>query len=112
MAAGADRYQTRSLWLDDLPGDDLTPRPSLPGDTTVDVVIVGACFTGLWTAYELAGRDPSLRILVVEAEVAGFGASVPVLPFSARSGSGRDAVWALVQAWLDAPARTRHKASR
>ena len=55
--------------------DDLTPRPSLPGDLDVDVAIVGAGYTGLWTAYYLAGADPSLRIAVIEAEIAGYGAS-------------------------------------
>ena len=43
--------------------------------------------------------------------VAAVAASVPVVPFSARTGAGRDAVWALVHAWLDAPARTRHENS-
>jgi glycine/D-amino acid oxidase-like deaminating enzyme len=36
---------------------------------------VGAGFTGLWTALYLARADPSLRITVLEAETAGFGAS-------------------------------------
>jgi glycine/D-amino acid oxidase-like deaminating enzyme len=39
------------------------------------VAIVGAGYTGLWTALYLARADPSLRVTVVEAEVAGFGAS-------------------------------------
>lgn len=39
------------------------------------MAIVGAGFTGLWTALYLARHDPSLRIAVVEAETAGFGAS-------------------------------------
>ncbi len=30
---------------------DLTPRPALDGDTDVDVAIIGAGLTGLWTAY-------------------------------------------------------------
>lgn len=50
-------------------------RPSLPGRTEADVAIVGAGFTGLWTAYYLAQLDPSLRIVVLEARFAGFGAS-------------------------------------
>ncbi|NUS58121.1 MAG: FAD-dependent oxidoreductase, partial [Streptomycetaceae bacterium] len=50
-------------------------RPSLSGDATVDVAIVGAGYTGLWTAYYLARAEPGLRIAVVEAEHAGFGAS-------------------------------------
>lgn len=51
------------------------PCPPLPGWTQADVAIVGAGYTGLWTAYYLARADPALRIVVVEREVAGFGAS-------------------------------------
>lgn len=51
------------------------PRPALPGDLDADVAIVGAGYTGLWTAYYLAKADPSLRIAVLESRFAGFGAS-------------------------------------
>ncbi len=68
------RYRSRSFWLDTLPGP-LTPRAPLDRDLDVDVAVVGAGYTGLWTAYELARRDPTLRIAVLEAEIAGFGAS-------------------------------------
>jgi glycine/D-amino acid oxidase-like deaminating enzyme len=54
---------------------DWTARPALPGDLDVDVAIVGAGFTGLWTAYYLAEADPHLRIAVLEAQFAGYGAS-------------------------------------
>jgi glycine/D-amino acid oxidase-like deaminating enzyme len=65
-----------SYWHDSLvPGDDLTPRAALPGDRDADVAIVGAGFTGLWTAHSLLQRDPSLRVVILEAETAGFGAS-------------------------------------
>ena len=40
-----------------------------------DVCIVGAGFTGLWTAYELRRADPNLEVVVLEAEHVGFGAS-------------------------------------
>jgi glycine/D-amino acid oxidase-like deaminating enzyme len=50
-------------------------RPSLPGPTEADVCIVGGGYTGLWTAYYLAGRLPGLRIVVLEAAFAGYGAS-------------------------------------
>ena len=53
----------------------LPARPALTQDLQVDVCIVGAGFTGLWTAHSLALADPTLRIAVVEREVAGFGAS-------------------------------------
>jgi glycine/D-amino acid oxidase-like deaminating enzyme len=50
-------------------------RPPLPGDRDADVCIVGAGYTGLWTAYYLKRADSQLRIVVLEAEFAGFGAS-------------------------------------
>ncbi|GIJ61282.1 NAD(P)/FAD-dependent oxidoreductase [Virgisporangium aurantiacum] len=52
-----------------------TPLPPLPGDRDCDVCIVGGGLTGLWTAYYLAKADPGLRITVLEAEFAGYGAS-------------------------------------
>ena len=67
-------YRGLSLWHE-TSGEDWTPRPGLSGDADVDVAIVGAGFSGLWTAYYLLRADPSLRVLVLEAEVAGFGAS-------------------------------------
>nr|WP_243420980.1 FAD-dependent oxidoreductase [Micromonospora globispora] len=68
------RYQELSYWLSSVDGS-LTPRPALPGDADADVVIVGAGYTGLWTAYYLAAADPTLRITVLEKEIAGYGAS-------------------------------------
>jgi len=50
-------------------------RPGLPGSTDADVCIVGAGFTGLWTAYYLKRADPGLRVVVLEAAFAGYGAS-------------------------------------
>lgn len=62
-----------SLWWDTL-GRTPTRRPPL-STTVADVAIVGAGYTGLWTAYYLAQLDPSLDIVVVEREHVGFGAS-------------------------------------
>ena len=66
-------YSALSLWMANI--GDLEPRPALDGDAEVDVAIVGGGFTGLWTAYYLTERDPSLSILVIEREICGFGAS-------------------------------------
>src|ERR1700755_2302073 len=60
-----------SHWYDGLP----VGRASRPGSRDADVCIVGAGFTGLWTAYYLKRADPSLRIIMLEARFAGFGAS-------------------------------------
>ena len=74
-ALSSPDYRHLSFWHETVPGDDWAPRSALPGDRDVDVAIVGAGFTGLWTALYLATAEPSLRIAVVEAETAGFGAS-------------------------------------
>ena len=62
-----------SLWMDGV--GEITPRPALSGEIVADVAIIGAGYTGLWTAYYLKTRAPGLNIVVVEAETAGFGAS-------------------------------------
>ncbi|MEV5069245.1 FAD-dependent oxidoreductase [Microbacterium sp. LMI12-1-1.1] len=63
-----------SWWWRDLGGLP-TPRPPLPGDLAADVAIVGAGYTGLWTAYYLKRAQPDLRVVVLEQRFAGFGAS-------------------------------------
>jgi glycine/D-amino acid oxidase-like deaminating enzyme len=69
-----DRYRSLSFWHDSAPGD-LQPRPALAGTVQADVAIVGAGYTGLWTAYYLKKLDPGMDIAIVEAEIAGYGAS-------------------------------------
>ncbi|MGN6126780.1 MAG: NAD(P)/FAD-dependent oxidoreductase, partial [Humibacter sp.] len=67
-----------SFWYSQVPAPQLPtsqPRPSLKGDIRADVCIVGAGFTGLWTAYYLKKAQPSLRVVVLEQRYAGFGAS-------------------------------------
>src|SRR5689334_14921666 len=62
-----------SFWRDQLP--PAPPRAALTESRDADVCIVGAGFTGLWTAYELSRAAPELAVVVLEAETAGFGAS-------------------------------------
>jgi glycine/D-amino acid oxidase-like deaminating enzyme len=50
-------------------------RAPLPGDRDADLCIVGAGLTGLWAAYYLKRAQPDLRIVMLEREFAGFGAS-------------------------------------
>lgn len=63
-----------SFWYADMGGLP-APRPALAGDTTADVCIIGAGYTGLWTAWYLKQAAPHLNILIVERDFAGFGAS-------------------------------------
>ena len=70
----ADDYRSQSFWHATV-SDAFEPRPQLSSDDQVDVAIVGAGYTGLWTAYYLKSLEPGLRVAIVEAEIAGFGAS-------------------------------------
>ncbi|ART68494.1 FAD-dependent oxidoreductase [Mycobacterium dioxanotrophicus] len=77
VARDVDRSATKltvgvPLWREERPAPRRAP---LNTDITADVAIVGAGFTGLWTAYYLAKTEPSLNIVIVEREYAGFGAS-------------------------------------
>jgi glycine/D-amino acid oxidase-like deaminating enzyme len=63
-----------SYWLRE-PGPPGDPPPARGSTTTVDVAIIGAGFTGLWTAIAVTDTDPSLRVVVLEAETVAFGAT-------------------------------------
>lgn len=78
-------FHNGSLWFDALPAFSPEPPAAPPG--RVDVAIVGGGYTGLWTAYYLKRAEPTLDIAVLEAEVAGFGAS------------GRNGGWCIGAAW-------------
>lgn len=63
-----------SFWYADI-GLPARQRRSLDQDVRADVAIIGAGFTGLWTAYYLKKQQPNLRVIIVEKTFAGFGAS-------------------------------------
>jgi glycine/D-amino acid oxidase-like deaminating enzyme len=79
-----------SLWPDSLWADTATqldPNPALEGDASCDVVVIGAGFTGLRAALQLA--EAGSRVIVVDAGDVGWGASGrnggqvnPMLPFN------------------------------
>ena len=65
-----------SYWLRDPPPDGTADPPLAAGEhAVVDVAIIGAGFTGLWTAIALTDTDPALHVAVLEMETVGFGAS-------------------------------------
>lgn len=100
-------YRRLSLWHDTA-GEDWSPRPALPGDRDADVAVVGGGYTGLWTAYYLLRADPTLRVVVLEREVAGFGAS-------GRNGGWCSGLFPASVGWLarrygEGPAVAQHRA--
>jgi glycine/D-amino acid oxidase-like deaminating enzyme len=63
------------------------PCPPLAGLVRADVVILGGGYTGMWTAWFLKGREPSLDVVLLEAdERCGSGPS-------GRNGGFCSAMW-------------------
>jgi glycine/D-amino acid oxidase-like deaminating enzyme len=65
----------RSLWEADLSATERVEIHAPAGDLAVDVAIIGAGFSGMWTAWALKAHDPLLRIAILERNDVGFGAS-------------------------------------
>jgi glycine/D-amino acid oxidase-like deaminating enzyme len=59
------------FWLAD--AGPVLARPTLAGETTADVLIIGGGYLGLWTAWRLA--DAGADVLLVDADVCGHGPS-------------------------------------
>jgi glycine/D-amino acid oxidase-like deaminating enzyme len=62
----------RSLWSEDSTGWNF---PEFISSDSFDIVIVGAGYSGLWTAHHLLDTNPSLSIAILDAQQPGFGAS-------------------------------------
>ena len=60
------------FWLEDAPG---TSYPSLGGDPTADLTVVGGGYCGLWTAVLAKRRNPGARVVLLEAQAVGWAAS-------------------------------------
>ena len=88
-------YRQLSFWHGSLAAP-LAVRPAIRGDIEADVVIIGAGYTGLWTAWYLRQIEPSLNVVILEAEIAGFGAS-------GRNGGWCSAFLSGIDHWLDDP---------
>jgi glycine/D-amino acid oxidase-like deaminating enzyme len=56
-------------------GANQRTRPPLDGDETADVCVIGAGLTGLWAAYRILTQRPDAKVVVLEAEHVGYGAS-------------------------------------
>ena len=68
-----DRPQ--SLWLKEALLDEGSPSERLEGTYQADVAIIGGGYVGLWTAIELKRIEPVTRVVILEQDVCGAGAS-------------------------------------
>lgn len=107
-------YRPSCLWEDDGRVDVASTRRAVNFDLDgldCDVIVIGAGFTGLWTAFYLSRADPNLDIAVLEARTVGFGASgrnggwcSPLLPMSLAKISrehGRDSAMSSRRAMVE-----------
>lgn len=66
----------RGYWLQQaLEADGPANSVSLSSKVTADVCIVGGGYLGLWTAIRLKEDSPNLKVVLVERDVCGSGAS-------------------------------------
>ena len=103
------REETRDTWPRSLWRDTnrrfFFQSPAV--DLDADVLIIGAGFSGLWTAAHLKKADPQLNIVILDAQQPGFGASgrnggwcsalVPTPPEDIERRTSREAVVAQQQ---------------
>ena len=68
------QMQPELYWLDEDPLEPM-PHPTLIGDVTSDLCIVGAGYTGLWTALLAKEANPDREVVVIEQRETGAGAS-------------------------------------
>jgi glycine/D-amino acid oxidase-like deaminating enzyme len=86
----APRPAHRSWWLEEALADPAFAGPEAPaleGEVRADVAILGGGYTGMWTAWFLKEREPSLEIVLLEADICGGGPS-------GRNGGFCDGWWA------------------
>ncbi len=66
-------YANKSFWL--AHSGEYESSPPLKESIDVDIVVIGAGFTGLSTAYHIRKTDSSASVVVLEGECVAFGAS-------------------------------------
>jgi glycine/D-amino acid oxidase-like deaminating enzyme len=72
-SAALSDAEPRSFWLDS--SERPEPAPPLTGEQHADLVIVGAGYTGLWTALLAKDANPSRDVVLLEARETGWAAS-------------------------------------
>ena len=67
------KHSAEGWWIEEAGAP--APCAALSGSIDADVVIVGAGYLGMWTAWNLLARDNDLNIVMLESGLAGHGPS-------------------------------------
>jgi glycine/D-amino acid oxidase-like deaminating enzyme len=67
------KHTAHGYWLEEAPSLGLLPE--LVGERSVDVVIVGGGYTGMWAAWHLKVLEPEASVVLLEGDRCGFGPS-------------------------------------
>jgi glycine/D-amino acid oxidase-like deaminating enzyme len=82
--AAVDNHDAHGYWIAE--AGSPAPLPPLAGTVEADVVVVGGGYTGMWTAWQLLGLEPDLRVAILEGGRFGHGPS-------GRNGGFVNALW-------------------
>jgi glycine/D-amino acid oxidase-like deaminating enzyme len=66
-------HDAHGYWLAEAGGAE--PVPPAAGELVADVVVIGGGYAGMWTAWHVVERAPDARVVLLEADVCGFGPS-------------------------------------
>lgn len=72
MASNPKKH--RSFWLEEIAGD-APDAPALVGEHKADVTIIGGGFVGLWTAIRIKQAASGTKVILIEKDICGSGAS-------------------------------------
>jgi glycine/D-amino acid oxidase-like deaminating enzyme len=101
------KHTAHGYWLEE--AGDVSPLPELVGERSVDVVVIGGGYTGMWTAWQIKRLEPGASVALLEAGVCGHGPS-------GRNGGFCNVMWFSLpnmrQRWGDGAALAVARASR
>ncbi len=67
------QHTAHGYWLEE--AGAVEPVPELVGERSADVVVIGGGYTGMWAAWQVKALEPGARVVLLEADVCGWGPS-------------------------------------
>jgi glycine/D-amino acid oxidase-like deaminating enzyme len=100
------KHTPHGYWLEE--AGPVAAMPELAGERSVDVVVIGGGYTGMWTAWWVKKLEQDASVVVLEADVCGYGPS-------GRNGGFVNVMWFSLPnmraRWGDEPALAVARAS-